>query len=78
MARRKDENQTAFSALEELIRRDDIRDGIEVPPIQPEEKDEKAARAGSKGGKMRSKSLSAKKRIAIARSAAKTRWSNKS
>jgi hypothetical protein len=55
MARRKDENQTAFSGLEELLRKDDIRDGIEVPEIPPEEKDPKAVRAGMRGGKTRAK-----------------------
>ena len=45
MARRKDENQTAFSTLEELLRRDAERDGIPVPPIPPEEKDPKAVKA---------------------------------
>jgi hypothetical protein len=78
MARRKDENQTAFSGLEELLRKDDIRDGLKVTPIPLEEKDPKAVRAGKlggiKGGKARAKSLSYKKRINIAKKAAKTRW----
>jgi len=78
MARRKDENQTAFSNLEELLRRDAERDGIPVPPIPPEEKDAKAVRAGRlgglKGGKARAAKLSPRKRKEIARKAAESRW----
>lgn len=78
MARRKDENQTAFSALDELLRRDAVRDGLSVPPIKPEEKDPKAVKAGKlgglKGGKARAKSLSPKKRKEIAKKAAEVRW----
>jgi hypothetical protein len=51
----------------------------ELPP-EPEDKRNPAAVAlgslgGAKGGKARAKSLSKKKRTAIARKAAKTRWS---
>jgi len=78
MPRRKDENQTAFSTLEDLIRRDAERDGIAVPPISLEEKDPKAMKAGRlgglKGGKVRAKKLSAPKRKEIARKAAEARW----
>jgi hypothetical protein len=81
MARRKDENQTAFSSIEELLRRDAVRDGIEVPPIPPEEKDPKAVKAGRlgglKGGKARAKALPAKNRKEIAKKAASTRWGKK-
>lgn len=80
MARRKDENQTAFSTLEELLRRDAERDGIRMPPIPPEEKDPKAVKAGKlgglKGGKARAKNLSPKTRKEIARKAAEARWNN--
>ena len=78
MARKKDENQTAFSSLEELLRRDAERDGVVVPPIPPKEKDPKAVKAGKlgglKGGKARAKSLPAKKRKEIAQKAAYIRW----
>jgi hypothetical protein len=78
MARKKDENQTAFSGLEELLRRDDIRDGLPVAPIQPEEKDPRAVKAGRlgglKGGKGRAKALSATKRKSLARKASIDRW----
>lgn len=78
MARKKDENQTAFSGLDELLRRDAERDGLPVPPIPPEEKDPKAVKAGRlgglKGGKARAKKLSPTKRKAIARKAARKRW----
>ena len=46
MPRKKDENQSAFSVLEELIRRDAERDGAIFPSIPPEEKDPKAVAAG--------------------------------
>jgi hypothetical protein len=76
MARRKDENQTAFSAIEELLRRDAERDGLPVPPESPDVKDEKAVKAGKKGGKARATKLSAKRRKQIAERAARKRWRN--
>ena len=36
--KKKDENETAFHALQEIIRRDAERDGIQLPPDTPEEK----------------------------------------
>ena len=82
MARKKDENQTAFSSLEELLRRDSERDGIKIPPIPPEEKDPKAVKAGKlgglKGGKARAATLSEKQRKKIAKKAARIRWNKKS
>jgi hypothetical protein len=81
MARKKDENQTAFSSLEELLRRDAERDGIAMSPIPPEEKDPRAVKAGKlggfKGGRARAKKLSAKKREEIAKKAAQARWAKK-
>jgi hypothetical protein len=78
MARKKDENQTAFSTLEELLRRDAVRDGLPIKPILPEEKDPKAVAAGKlggqRGGKARAEALSAKKRKEIAKKAAEARW----
>jgi hypothetical protein len=76
MERKKDENQTAFSGLEELLRRDDIRDGLEVPAKPPEEKDTNAVKAGKQGGKARAIKLSAKRRQQIAERAARKRWRN--
>jgi hypothetical protein len=78
MARKKDENQTAFATLEELLRRDAVRDSLPVPSISPEEKDPKAVKAGRlgglKGGKIRAKRLSEKRRRGIAKKAANARW----
>lgn len=78
MARKKDENQAAFSALQELMRRDAERDGKRLPPIPPEEKDPKSVAAGKlgglKGGKARASKLSEKRRQEIARRAALARW----
>lgn len=81
MARKKDENQTAFASLQELLRRDAERDGAVLPPIQPEGKDAKSVAAGRlggrKGGKARAEKLSVGKRKEIAKRAAKARWSAK-
>lgn len=81
MPKRKDENETAFNALQEILRRDAIRDGIPQKPIPEPEKVTYRKDAGSKGGlrggRARTKKLSAKRRRAIARNAAKTRWTNK-
>ena len=78
MARRKDEYQTAFSSIEELLRRDAVRDGIEVPQLPPERKDPKSVKAGKigglKGGKVRAKRLSERRRRGIAKKAANARW----
>jgi len=78
MARKKDENEIAFSGLQELLRRDMERDGIALPPIEPEPKDPKAVKAGRlggrKGGLARAANLSPRKRKQIAKKAAQTRW----
>jgi hypothetical protein len=78
MPKRKDENELAFDALQELIRRDAERDGIpqETPPV-PEKVPYrvKAGRLGGiKGGKSRSSKLTAERRSEIAKKAAKARW----
>jgi hypothetical protein len=81
MAKKKDENQIAFSSLEELLKRDAERDGLPISPILPEKKNAKAAAAGKlgglKGGKARAEKLSSKKKREIAQKAAKARWSSK-
>ena len=74
MARRKDENQIAFAGLQEIIRRDAQRDGITLPPAEPEPKDPKAVKAGKLGGKARAKTLTPRKRKNIAKKAANARW----
>jgi hypothetical protein len=82
VAKKKDENETAFSTLEELIRRDAERNGLPVQRVQPAEKDEKKVAAGRKGGKkggtQRAKRLSSMKRKDSASRAAKARWSKRS
>lgn len=79
MPKRRDENETAFSTLQELIRRDAERDGIAQEPTKPPEKVPAAVKAGrlggKKGGPARAAKLSAKKRLAIAKKAAQARWS---
>lgn len=79
MPKRKDENETAFSNLQELIRRDAARDGIELPPEPKPEKVPSAVKAGRlgglKGGKARAAKLTPKKRSELAKKAAKARWS---
>jgi len=78
MPKKKDENQTAFDALQELLARDAERDGIPRPPTSPPEKLSYRVNAGRKGGKAggtaRAGKLSAKKRKKIASEAAKARW----
>lgn len=78
MPKRKDENEIAFSGLQELLRRDAQRDGIELPPEPKPEKVPSAVRAGHlgglKGGKARAKALTPRKRKQIAKNAAKARW----
>lgn len=78
MPKRRDENQTAFAGLQELIRRDAARDGTELPPEPEPQKNPASVKAGRRtghlGGKARAKNLSAKKRSQIARKAAKARW----
>lgn len=81
MPRRRDENETAFDALSEVIRRDLQRDGITPPPKAKPEKMAARVKAGRKGGKAsgkrRRETLTAKERKRIARKAAKARWSKK-
>lgn len=78
MPKKKDENESAFNALQELIARDTERDGLPRQPNSATKKVQSAVKAGRlgglKGGKARAKSLSQKKRKAIAKKAAKTRW----
>jgi hypothetical protein len=65
VAKRKDENEVAFSTLQELIRRDAERDGIPQEPAPKPEKVPSAVRAGRlgglKGGKARARALTPKK-----------------
>lgn len=78
MPKKKDENESAFSALQEIISRDAERDGIPPTPKPPPKKVPSAVRAGHlgglKGGKSRAKSLSPAKRKVLAKKAAKVRW----
>ena len=78
MPRRRDENETAFDTLQQILRRDAERDGIPQKPLPEPEKVSYRVKAGRKGGKIggkvRAKKLSAKRRKNIARKAARTRW----
>jgi hypothetical protein len=78
MPKKKDENESAFHALQEIIARDAERDGVLLNPEPQPQKVPTAVKAGRlgglKGGKARAKRLSGKKRKAIAKKAAKTRW----
>lgn len=81
MPKKKDENQSAFSVLQELIARDAERDGIPRQPSSPQEKTSYRVKAGRKGGKKggeaRAKILSKKKRKSIAKKAAEVRWKDR-
>jgi hypothetical protein len=79
-----DENEMAFDGLQELLRRDEARD--KGQPIDEPAEDEPAKNphavalgrmGGLKGGKARAEKLSPRKRKAIAKKAAKARWSKK-
>lgn len=80
---KQDENEMAFSGLQELLRRDEARDKGE-PIDQPEETADTPQKnpaavalgrlGGLKGGKARAAKLSPKKRKAIAKKAAEARW----
>ena len=82
MAKRKDEVETAFAGLQELIRRDAERDGLTPPKQEPtKEPTEKnpvkvaaGRQGGLKGGKARAANLSPRKRKQIAKKAAHSRW----
>jgi hypothetical protein len=78
MPKRKDENEVAFSTLQELIRRDAERDGRSQEPVKQPEKVPTAVKAGrlggKKGGPARAAKLSPKKRSQIAKKAALARW----
>ena len=77
--KRKDENEAAFSALQEVLRRDAERDGIPRGPLPESAKVSYRVEAGKKGGlrggPARAKRLSAKRRKRIAKEAAQKRWS---
>lgn len=75
-ARQPDPNLAAKSMIDEIARRSE---GRPEPEKEPEPKKNKAAQAlsklgASKGGRARAEKLSAAKRKAIAKKAAKTRW----
>lgn len=78
MPKRRDENETAFDGLQEILRRDAERDGTELPPEAKPEKVPSAVRAGRlgglKGGKARANALTPRKRKRIAKMAARARW----
>ena len=78
MSKKKDENESAFSTLQELIARDAQRDGVPRSPQSPPEKLSYRVKAGRKGGQkggtVRAKNLSPQRRVEIARKAAKVRW----
>ncbi|UVT22575.1 MAG: histone H1 [Nitrospira sp.] len=78
MPKKKDENESAYSALQELIARDAERDGTPRPLAGPPEKLSYRVKAGrkggKKGGKARAEKLSATAKTKIAKKAAKARW----
>ena len=75
---KKDENVTAFEALQEILKRDAERDGIPSEPIPTPKKNPARVTAGREGGKKggpaRAKNLTPERRKEIARKAAKARW----
>ena len=81
MPKRRDENETAFDGLQEILRRDAERDGLELPLKPKPEKVASAVKAGRlgglKGGKARANALTPRKRQQIAKKASQARWSGK-
>jgi len=77
MPRGKDENETAFSGFQELMRRDAQRDGIELEGLPAPEKMACRVEAGRKGGlvggKARANKLTSEQRREIAIIAAQSR-----
>ncbi len=74
MPKRKDENETAFDTLQELLRRDAERDGITQEPLPEPEKVPYRVKAGEKGGDARAEKLTVKHRKEIAKKGALARW----
>jgi len=78
MLKSKDENEIAFSSLQELMRRDAERGGVPQEPVKQPKKVPAVMAArhlrGKKGGEARATKLSAKKRKEIAKKAAQKRW----
>jgi hypothetical protein len=78
MPKAKDEVETAFATLQEILRRDATRDGIPQKSLPKPEKlsyrVEAGCKGGLKGGRTRASKLSSRKRKAIAKKAALTRW----
>lgn len=75
---KRDENESAFHTLQELITHDAERDGIPPSPESPPEKlssrVEAGRKGGQKGGVSRAEKLPAKKRSQIAKKSAMARW----
>jgi len=81
MPKSKDENETAFNTLQELLRRDTERDGIpQEPPPEPEKVEYRVKaghKGGLKGGRSRAAKLTPEQRKEIAQKAATARWEKK-
>jgi hypothetical protein len=73
----RDINELAFSIVESLTSEDDVK----AESIEAEEEERDAVilgrKGGKKGGKARAQKLSPEHRAAIAKKAAKKRWSKK-
>jgi hypothetical protein len=73
----KDANEIAFAGLQELLRRDEVRDKGESIEDTPEKNPAAVALGrlgGLKGGKARAKKLSPERRKEIAKKAIESRW----
>lgn len=77
-SKREDANQTAFRVLQEATGEKPKTPAVEPPdPTKNPAAVELGRLGGLKGGKARAQSLSAAKRKAIAKKAAKARWSDR-
>ena len=81
MPKRKDENELAFDALQEILRRDAERDGIpQEPPPVPKKvpcRVEAGKKGGAKGSRARADKLTSEQKSEIAQKAAKARWAKR-
>jgi hypothetical protein len=79
MPKRKDENEIAFDALQQILRRDALRDGIPQENIPAPEKVpyrvEAGRKGGLKGGNARAEKLTMKQRKEISQKALKAKRS---
>lgn len=78
MPRKREQSETAFDTLQELLRRNAEKEGkLPEPKSEPDKltaRVKAGRKEGKKGGKTRAKKLPLAERAAIAKRAARARW----